>query len=92
MFCTSCGAGVSGRYCASCGAPAGAPIAVSNPRRGKNAQLLGQSLAIMGAFGLVWSLSGEYPHAAIGMLSLLVLAAGMLVWAAGKTAHWYHAE
>lgn len=92
MFCTSCGASVPGRYCPNCGAPASATVTATNPHAGKNAQIVGQFLAICGALGLVWALAGEQPHAVVGILSLVLGSVGALMWAAGKAEHWYHAE
>lgn len=108
MFCQHCGAKIApeARFCAACGhrVGSGTPIAgqsvtITNPRRGKNLQILGGILVAVGVVIIVLSCGpamagGEGSGPASGGLALggLIFLVGAGISAAGKFQHWYHAE
>ncbi|PYT23272.1 MAG: hypothetical protein DMG57_32550 [Acidobacteria bacterium] len=74
-----------------------ATVTVSNPRRGKNLQIVGVLLILLGlttcAIGMRSGSRGEpsdnFGHFLIGLLSFF---AGATLWIIGRLIHWYHAE
>jgi hypothetical protein len=72
--------------CPNCGKEF-AKVDVSNPRRGKNRQLVGIAMFLLGLVGFFGSNSG------FGLLSSAgFIIVGGAVYLSGRIQHWYHAE
>ena len=97
MFCPTCGFQFStaDAFCRQCGralasgSESGARLSIRNPYRGKNAQIFGLAVFILGILLMYLGSDGALWLAALGMVAFVTGVAAMI---AGKFAHWYHAE
>ncbi len=112
MFCPNCGNQLQAeKFCPKCGnptkaldlaSPAAGPIEVIETRkRGKNLQLAGGLIFLIGLFVLIGSCArlvssqaGEAGDAVTASfaISLLFVVAGAIIYYWGKFQHWYHHE
>jgi uncharacterized membrane protein YvbJ len=96
MFCSSCGQELAqgAAFCSGCGsavvasvaAPAAArEVRVQNVYRGKNTQIAGMAILVIGL--LIAIGGGDYI-----MPGVLTMLGGIAVIIIGRFVHWYHAE
>jgi hypothetical protein len=85
-------------FCRKCGKPVGdagnkpepSPVSVQNPYRGKNKQIIGAIVIVLGV--ILMLLAYEEGSTTFSVLGTLMGIAGVIIVAVGKGQHWYHAE
>ncbi len=90
-FCRNCAAALSGdTQSATPAVPS--KVTVSNVYRGKNLQIIGNGVAILGILVGIASCTATPMNESGFGISVLLVIAGAVTYSVGRFEHWYHSE
>jgi uncharacterized membrane protein YvbJ len=99
MFCVACGAQIDDdAFCRKCGSAASAKatpaVTVTNVYRGKNTQIIGTLVLLVGIFTWMGSCTtaDSIDSSRLFGIGAFFFIAGLIMVMVGKYQHWYHAE